>query len=107
MSLSTENSHLEGGNVSGGGVAMGAVVSFMAERWNVMQTSARIPKLILIGLMESERCVAERRNPRNKRPSKFDQTLTVPTVGSAKNLIIYSCSELGNKVCRTQLLLFS
>lgn len=63
----------------------GAMASFMMERWNVMQTSVRIPELILICLMDSERCVAERRNPRNKRPSKFDQTLMVPTVGAAKN----------------------
>lgn len=67
-----------------GWVGLGAEVSFMAERWNVMQTSARIPALILVGVMDSERIAAERPNPRNKRPSKFDQTLTVPTVGSAQ-----------------------
>lgn len=45
--------------------------------------SPRIPEFVLVGLMESERVAAER-NHRNERPSKFDQTLTVPTAGSAQ-----------------------
>lgn len=68
--------------------------------------SPRIPEFVLVGLMESER-VAVERNHRNERPSKFDQTLAVPTVGSAQefNHSYYTKKLLshivcgGNKVC--------
>lgn len=40
-----------------------------------------MPEFVLVGLMESER-VATEQNHTNETPSKFDHTLTVPTVES-------------------------
>lgn len=82
--------------VEGGGV------SFLEERRNVMRTlpSPRIPEFVLVGLMESEHVAAER-NHRNERPSKFDQTLAVATVGSAQqfNHSYYTKKLLSHIVC--------
>lgn len=62
--------------------------------------SPRIPEFVFVGLMESERVAAER-NHRNERPSKFDQTLAVPTVGSAQqfNHSYYTKKLLSHIVC--------
>lgn len=95
----TENSHLADGKAEWG---WGGGVSFLEERRNVMRTlpSPRIPEFVLVGLMESERVAAER-NHRNERPSKFDQTLAVPTVGSALefNHSYYTKKLLSHIVC--------
>lgn len=74
----------------GGGVGLGAVVSFMAERWNVMRTSARIPELILVGIMDSERFTAESRKQEGSQ--SLIRRSRSPLLDQPGNLIIHSCS---------------